>query len=176
VTPCLRCVLEQVPPPGSSPTCDTVGVVAPIVQVVAGIQAAEALKLLAGRPEALLGGIVSVDLWKGRFEVVDLSRTKPSCPACRQGRYDFANATGQPASVLCGRGAVQVRPRAQGPVDLGALAERLRAAGEVLVNEHLVRFRTGETEIVVFVDGRAIVKGLADVAQARSVYAKYIGA
>jgi molybdopterin-synthase adenylyltransferase len=55
-TPCLRCLLEERPAPGSGPTCDTAGVVAPIVHVIAGIQAAEALKLLAGRTESLLPG------------------------------------------------------------------------------------------------------------------------
>src|SRR5207247_8115761 len=34
VSPCLRCVLEEMPAPGSGPTCDTAGVVAPIVHVV----------------------------------------------------------------------------------------------------------------------------------------------
>src|SRR5262249_5299969 len=65
VSPCLRCVLEEMPAPGSGPTCDTAGVVAPIVHVVAGIQAGEALKMLSGRHEALLAGIATVDLWQG---------------------------------------------------------------------------------------------------------------
>ena len=60
-------------------------------------------------------------------------------------------------------------------MDLASLSERLSAAGEVLVNEHLVRFTAGDVELVVFADGRAIVKGVADVAGARSVYARYVG-
>ena len=78
ITPCLRCVLEEMPPPASGPTCDTAGVVAPIVHVVAGIQSGEALKVLAGRTESLLKGIATVDLWAGIFEVLDFSRRKPS--------------------------------------------------------------------------------------------------
>ncbi|HEY2946309.1 MAG TPA: ThiF family adenylyltransferase, partial [Vicinamibacteria bacterium] len=91
LTPCLRCVLEEMPGPGG-PTCDTVGVVAPVVHVVAGLQAAEALKLLAGRPEDLSPGVITVDLWKGRFEVMDLAGRAPWCPACTEGRYDYLAA------------------------------------------------------------------------------------
>jgi len=175
VSPCLRCVLEEMPPPGSGPTCDTAGVVAPIVHVIAGIQAGEALKVLAGRTESLLPGIVTVDLWQGTFEVMDLRPQAPSCPACTQGRFDFAEAAAGGAAVLCGRDAVQVRPPRGTRVDLPSLAGRLAAAGDVTANEYLVRFRAGANELVVFADGRAIVKGVKDVAQARSVYARYVG-
>lgn len=175
VSPCLRCVLEEMPGPGG-PTCDTVGVVAPIVHVVAGLQAAEALKVLAGRPQDLLPGVVTVDLWKGRFEVMDLGGRAPWCPACTEGRYDYLSAgTGTGSAVLCGRDAVQVRPPRGTRVDLPALAGRLAASGDVAANEHLVRFRAPGTEMVVFGDGRAIVKGVKDAAQARSLYARYVG-
>jgi adenylyltransferase/sulfurtransferase len=175
VTPCLRCVLEDMPAPGSGPTCDTAGVVAPIVHVIAGIQGAEALKVLAGRTERLLPGIVRVDLWEGTFEVMDLTHQKPSCPACTQGRFDYADAAAGTSAVLCGRDAVQVRAPRGTRVDLPALAGRLAAVGDVTTNEYLVRFRGDGSELVVFQDGRAIVKGVKDVAQARSVYARYVG-
>jgi adenylyltransferase/sulfurtransferase len=175
VSPCLRCVLEEMPAPGSGPTCDTAGVVAPIVQVIAGIQGGEALKVLCGRTESLLPGIVAVDLWQGTFEVMDLRRQAPSCPACTQGRYDYAEAVTGSSAALCGRDAVQVRAPRGTRVDLPALAGRLAAAGDVTANEYLVRFRGAGSELVVFADGRAIVKGVKDVAQARSVYARYVG-
>jgi adenylyltransferase/sulfurtransferase len=175
VSPCLRCVMEEMPEPGSGPTCDTAGVVAPIVHVIAGIQAAEALKVLAGRTESLLPGIVTVDLWQGTFEVMDLRPQAPSCPACTQGRYEYADAAAGSSAVLCGRDAVQVRAPRGTRVDLPALAGRLAAVGDVTANEYLVRFRGDQRELVVFADGRAIVKGVKDVAQARSVYARYVG-
>jgi molybdopterin-synthase adenylyltransferase len=176
VTPCLRCVLEEMPPPGSGPTCDTAGVVAPIVHVVAGIQAGEALKILAGRTEDLLKGIVTVDLWQGVFEVVDLARRAPSCPACTAGRYDYlASGAASGGAFLCGRDAVQVRPARGSRVDLPALAGRLAAVGSVSANEYLVRFSSRDADLVVFGDGRAIVRGVTDPAQARVLYAKYVG-
>jgi adenylyltransferase/sulfurtransferase len=178
VTPCLRCVLETVPAPGSGATCDTAGVVAPIVQVIAGIQAGEALKVLAGRTESVLKGLVSVDLWTGTFDILDLSGQAPWCPACTEGRFEYAERV-RPADVLCGRDAVQIRPAAETQIDLGALAARLRAVGEVLSNDYLVRFRARGTargvDLVVFGDGRAIVKGVKDAAEARSVFSRYVG-
>lgn len=178
VSACLRCLLEERPAPGSGPTCDTAGVVAPIVHVIAGLQVGEALKLLAGRVDSLLPGLVTVDLWTGQFDVLDLRGRAPWCPACTAGQFDYAVAGPAGGSaVLCGRDAVQVRPGPHAHVDLGALAERLGASAEVrAVNEHLVRFVVPEAELVVFRDGRAIVKNVRDTAQARSLYAKYVGA
>jgi adenylyltransferase/sulfurtransferase len=172
-TPCLRCVLGERPAAGTGETCDTAGVVAPIVQVVAGIQAAEALKLLAGREEALVDGLVTVDVWAGTFAVAGFGGRAPWCPSCTEGRFDYANAPAPPAAVLCGRDAVQLR--GGGAVDVEALAARLRGAGEVVANPHLVRFRAPDAEIVVFADGRALVKGTADAARARAVVARYVG-
>jgi molybdopterin/thiamine biosynthesis adenylyltransferase len=174
-TPCLQCVLEDLPPPGSSPTCDTVGVIAPIARVIAGIQAAEALKLAAGREEALLRGIVTVDLWKGSFEVLDLRGRKPSCPACTERRFDHLSRPTSGAAVLCGRGAVQLGPGRETRLDLAALAARLAGVGTVQSNEYLVHFAADEAELVVFADGRAIVKNVGDEAQARALYARYVG-
>jgi len=54
-TPCLRCVFEEPPPAGSSPTCDTVGVLGPTVAIVAAYQAGEAIKILSGNRERLAG-------------------------------------------------------------------------------------------------------------------------
>jgi adenylyltransferase/sulfurtransferase len=173
-TPCLRCVLGERPAAGSE-TCDTVGVVAPVVQVVAGVQAAEALKLLTGNEGALLPGLLTVDVWAGTFEVVDLGERAPWCPSCAEDRYDYATADRPSSSLLCGREAVQLRGGTGPALDLPALAARLRAAGEVMANEHLVRLRAPEAELVVFADGRAIVKGVSDAARARSVYARYVG-
>jgi adenylyltransferase/sulfurtransferase len=175
LTPCLRCVVRDRPAPGAAETCDTVGVVAPIVHVVAGVQAAEALKLLAGRPEDLLPGLATLDLWSGLFEVMDLRGQKPSCPACVEGRYPALENRAPEGAVLCGRDAVQLRAPAGTRVDLEALAARLEGVGRVAANEWLVRFSGSEAELVVFRDGRVLVKGASDAARARSLAARYLG-
>lgn len=47
-SPCLRCLFEEAPPPGTMPTCDTVGVLGSLVTIVAGFEVTEALKILTG--------------------------------------------------------------------------------------------------------------------------------
>lgn len=175
-TPCLRCVLQDIPPPGSLPTCDTAGVIAPIVQVIAGVQGAEALKILGGARDRLLSGLFMADVWSGDFGVTSLANTKPSCPACTEGRFEFEEASAAPAVTLCGRGAIQVRPGRPAEIDLEQLAKNLVSAGAVTRNEYLVRAVGVEVELAVFRDGRAIIKGARDEAQARSLYARYVGA
>ena len=175
-TPCLRCFMEEEPAPGTSPTCDTAGVIAPIVHAVAGFQVSEALKILAGREDALHGEVLSLDVWRGRVDAFRPARAREDCPAC--GRHEFSYLIGEKggqAVTLCGRNAVQVRPSKSQTMELDAVAERLRGLGEVKVNEHLLRVKLAAHEIVLFKDGRAIVHGTEDPAEARSLYARYVG-
>src|SRR5438045_4923284 len=59
-TPCLRCVFEAAPAPGEAGTCETAGVLSPVVNIIASFQAAEALKLLTGRRDRINRGLVFV--------------------------------------------------------------------------------------------------------------------
>ncbi len=52
-TACLRCLMSEAPPPGSTPTCDTAGILGPIVGLIASIQALEAIKILSGNRQAI---------------------------------------------------------------------------------------------------------------------------
>lgn len=174
--PCLRCVLGDRPQPGTSPTCDTAGVIGPIVQAVAALQVAEALKLLAGRSEALLPGLVSIDLWTGSFDVLDLGQQPAHCPACTERTYDYLDAgPGASAATLCGRDAVHLRSAAGTRLDLTGLQQRLQGLGPIVRNPYLLRFQAPEAELVVFEDGRAIVKGVQDTARARALFSRYVG-
>jgi adenylyltransferase/sulfurtransferase len=177
-TPCLRCVFETMPPPGSGPTCDTAGVAMPAVTVVASLQAAEAIKLLAGREELLDGGLRQVDVWGNRFSRISLEglRERGGCPACDRSVFEYLDDAGQRATSMCGRGAVQVTSSRAVRIDLAALADRLGAAGDVSLNRYLLRFRVGEVEMTIFPDARSIIKGVSDPAAARSLYSRYVGA
>jgi adenylyltransferase/sulfurtransferase len=174
-TPCLRCVLGDAPPAGSSPTCDTAGVIAPIVQVIAGLQGAEALKILSGHPEAVSVGLVSIDVWTSQFDRIDLGQTAPSCEACVSGVFVSREAALGEA-FLCGRDAVQIRPPAHGlSLDIEDFAVTWRAIGDVTLSEHVVRLREANSEMLLFRDGRALIKGTADLGRARSIYSRLIG-
>lgn len=177
-TPCLRCLMPQPPAPGTTPTCETLGVLGPAAGLIGSWQANEAIKLLAGRAEAVLSAFLAVDLWRGAFRLSNTSRYAPgtSCPAC--GTREFPALAGRERSqttVLCGRGAVQIT-LAQLPAPLDQLADQLRtAADEVMVNDYLLRARFADRSITLFTDGRVVVSGTDDAVVARSLLAKFVG-
>jgi molybdopterin/thiamine biosynthesis adenylyltransferase len=176
VSPCLRCYIEEEPPPGTSPTCDTAGIIAPIVHAVVAFQVAEALKILAGREDALLGSVLSVDVWNGKVDRFRLSKPNQDCPACGQKNFEFFSGKSKSmVTTLCGRNAVQIRPGSEGVVSLDEIAGRLSSLGNVKLTSHLLRFAAEDKEIVLFPDGRAIIHGTDDPAKARGLYARYIG-
>lgn len=178
ITPCLRCVLEQLPPPGSSPTCDTAGVIGPIVHLVAALESAEALKILTGNLDRLNGRLMSIDLWENRassLNLVQLSRNA-DCPACAKRNFEFLDGKHEGKTLaLCGRDAVQVYRTAPAAVDFQTIAARLANSCAVTYNEFLLKATLDGYEIALFRDGRAIVRGTHDADEARRVYAKYIG-
>ena len=177
-TACLRCVFPAPPSPGELATCDTAGVLGPAASVVASLQAAEALKLLAGHPEAVPNRLLSIDFWTGRFSSVDLTDAKrPDCPCCGLRQFEFLTAPPPSSRRLCGSDSVQVRPGAS-RVSLPTVAAKLRSAGAVELQDHLLRCRIpaeGLT-LTLFADGRLVVHGTADPNRARSIYARYVGA
>ena len=71
-SPCLRCVLGDVPPPGTTPTCDSAGVLAPIVNVIASWQACEILKLASGNRAAVSKTLTIIDLWENTVRQIQL--------------------------------------------------------------------------------------------------------
>jgi adenylyltransferase/sulfurtransferase len=176
-TPCLRCIFDEMPDAGSSPTCDTAGVIMPIIATVSATQVAEALKILVGDLDSLHGSLMQFDVWANDRQRIKLGEPNPDCKCCGQKVYGFLDADSQEfAAVLCGRNAVQIAPSQAVNLDLKGLADRLSTLAEVKQNEYLLRFTTDEKEVTVFSDGRAIVKGTDDIAAARSLYARFIGA
>ncbi len=185
VSACLRCLMPHPPPPGTTETCDTAGVLGPAINVIASLQAAMALKILAASTEVNALQTVPlklniVDVWDLTFRQVDVSglRESTNCPACKGGErlwLDGSQASG--STVLCGRNAVQVSPAEKTQLSLEDLGLRLASVGKVTSNPFLVRIAVADSdlELTVFADGRAIVKGTEDPSVARAAYSRYIG-
>jgi molybdopterin-synthase adenylyltransferase len=178
-TACLACLLEGGSKPaamGAEETCDTAGVLNAAAGVIASLEAAEAMKILAGKPEALHGRLISCDVWNGKFQSVRVSRNL-GCRACSRGEFKYLDGAAQPHITMCGRDSVQIHERNR-TLDLAQLSRRLAgaSAAEIRNNSFLLRFRVPPYEMTVFADGRAIVKGTTDPSIARSLYARFIGA
>ena len=182
-TPCFRCLFSEAPPPGTTATCDTTGVFGSLTTIVAGFQVTEALKILTRNYDKVNRKLLQVDIWSNDFCEFDVANTRESsdCPCCKGGRFDYLDGkAGSAASILCGRDAVQLRPRsASTAIDFEALATRLERHAAVTANEFLLRaqLNDGETpyEITLFPNGRAIIKGTQTPDVARGIYSKYIG-
>ena len=176
-TACLRCLMQECPPPGTTPTCDTAGILAPIVGLIASIEAVEAIKILSGNRPSVSRNLTVVELWDNRIRQVDVSslREQVDCPTCRRGEFPWLSGKeGSHTAVLCGRNAVQLT-HAGVSLSLDELARQLEGVGQINRNQFLLRLKVEDYELTVFADGRAIIGGTDDAATARTVYAKYIG-
>jgi molybdopterin-synthase adenylyltransferase len=178
VTACLKCIYPE-PPPGAQPTCETAGVLGTVTATVAALQTADAMKILVGQTVPPAGGFIAklttLDLWTGEIRQIAPPSRDPNCTCCA--RRDFIHLDGSrraPVS-LCGRNAVQIHERAR-PLDLNDLAKRLGQFAPVRSNEFALRVTLDAYDLMIFPDGRAIIKGTTDVGIARSLYARYVGA
>jgi adenylyltransferase/sulfurtransferase len=176
--PCLRCLWPEPPPVGLAGTCDTAGILAPVIAAVTAFQVAEALKLLTGAGDAVTRGVFTCDVWRGSWQVLGAGSTPAAdCPVC-QGRTFPALVMGPAVAVtLCGRDAVQIDQPQKKPLDLDLLAAALRGtAADVERTAHLLRFRADGCRFSVFPGGRTLVFGTQDPLRARALYDRWIGA
>jgi adenylyltransferase/sulfurtransferase len=172
-TACLACLFPA-PPGGVQPTCDTAGILNTAAAVVASLQAADAIKILAGRRDSVHPRLLSLDVWKDTMRSVSTGERDPNCTVCGRSIFSYLEAAGRRPLTLCGRNAVQVHERDQ-PLDLEQLRSALEPLGQVRANPFVLRFLCPPYEMTIFPDGRAIIKGTEDPGVARSLYARYIG-
>jgi molybdopterin-synthase adenylyltransferase len=175
-TPCLRCLLGSLPAPGTSPTCETAGVIAPVTHIIASMQVAEALKFLTGNLHPDHVRLTAYDVWSHRFQRIDVGKdSMATCPVCSDGTFEYLEGNPLRTITLCGRNAVQLIPEVKGDIDFNQLSKSISAFGEVQFNDFLLKCAAPPYELTLFKDGRAIVKGTEEAGTARSVYSKMVG-
>jgi adenylyltransferase/sulfurtransferase len=179
-TPCFRCMFGQAPLQGSGETCDTIGVIGPIVDLIASHQAAEALKLLVADSEHLNLHLVHYDLWFNQHSSIDVRKAiKDDCPACKKKQFDYLNAEleGETIQTLCGRNAVQIHPIIARQYNLSSWESKWSLLGKVELTPFLLKLKIDpKLTLVLFPDGRVIIQGTDDITEAKSLYSRYIGA
>ncbi len=82
--PCYRCLFREPPPAGAVPSCAEAGVLGVLPGLVGTIQATEAIKLILGAGDALIGRLLLIDALSMQFRSIELRRD-PECPACGTG-------------------------------------------------------------------------------------------
>ncbi|WP_100406809.1 ThiF family adenylyltransferase [Bacillus solitudinis] len=171
-TPCLRCFIQQ--GDGQGQTCDTIGVISPVVDLVSSYQVVEALKYLVEDFQALRSTLRTFDIWNNHQFDMKFSAPKKDCPTCQLKKYPALSEMEDEVTTLCGRETVQIKRHQKN--DLKEWAERLHPIAEVKTTPFLLRVQLQEGErLVIFPDGRILIQGTDDITRARSLYSKYIG-
>lgn len=114
--PCYRCLYARPPPPGLVPSCAEGGVLGVLPGIMGSIQAAEAVKLIVGRGDLLIGKLLLFDALAMEFTTLRLAKD-PDCPICGPKRSitelidyeEFCGIRGEEAEVP--EGIPSVRPR-----------------------------------------------------------------
>ena len=136
--PCLHCLLETLPP--QTMTCDTVGVISPIVVATAARQVADVLKYLTKM--SFTPKLESADLWTGDRASIDVrSLKKVDCPSCSTvAVYPFLSAkNSMQTAVLCGRDTVQLSWPKNRQFELAPFAASIQGTVSKLIhNPHLL--------------------------------------
>jgi molybdopterin-synthase adenylyltransferase len=176
-TPCYRCLFPHVPT-GTGETCDTVGVLSPLTDIIGSFQAMETMKILVG--EKTTPNLEQIDIWDYTTMQMNISEGRaPNCPTCVNHQFDFLDRSSElqvAYTTLCGRNTVQINPRKKRELDVKKVAEYLKKSGKVSGNEYLLRFSPEEgISIVLFKDARVLIHGTNDVVKAKLLYSKYIG-
>ncbi len=173
-TPCFRCISPVLPPPETTATCETFGIVGTAPAIIGSIQATEAMKIIVGNKE-INRGLILLDVWKGDFDHIQI-KPRENCPACG-GRYEFLDRRFiVKTTSLCGQSrAVQVVDTNVPAIALDKLATRLKKdISNISQHNFMLTFHANDHEITVFPDGRAIIKNTIDESQAKELYNKYV--
>lgn len=171
-TPCFRCLFSTVT--DSNETCDTVGVIAPIVDMIASIQVTEAIKYLTGNLESLHSTLKTFDIWRNERFNMKLNNVDPNCPTCQQRIFPSLEASSSLEFIhLCGRNTVQVQT--EEVFDLQIWNENLSKKFKTRLTPFLLRVTINDDiTLVLFPDGRLLIEGAENIEAAKMLFEKYI--
>ena len=171
-TPCLQCLSSHNATNRIPLTIDTMGVISQAPFIIGSLQSVEAIKILIGAQD-INRDLIFIDVWKGLFKRFKVFHNA-GCLPCH-GTFKFLEAKlGITATILHGQNAVQISSSPANKVSLKELAARLLAVGKVTYNDFMLTLAVDSQEMVVFSDGRAIVKNTVDESLAYGLYTKYI--
>ena len=173
-TPCFRCFFNSPPDTGSIETCETAGIISPIIHAVVSYQVTQVIKFIVER--SISSEILQLDIWNNEWRKVKFEKPLEDCICCSDKQFEFLNGELRSgAARLCGRNAVQITPVLQSKFNFDDFSERFDNQQLTTKNDYLIRLELDGLELTLFRDGRAIIKGTDDISVARSLYSKYVG-
>ena len=164
--PCYRCVFPEPPPPGSVPSCATGGVLGVLCAAIGSVQVSEAVKLIVGQGDPLIGRLLVHDALRQSCDTLTVRRD-PGCALCGDHPtitelVDYEAFCGMPPAAVAGSGGAHGAAGSTGPavideVTARELADLLAARDRGEETFELVDVRdAGEREVVSIPGARAI--------------------
>jgi adenylyltransferase/sulfurtransferase len=174
---CYRCIVDRIPKARSPQSCRELGILGPLAGMVGCLEAAEAVKMLIDT-DLVRQQLIYIDALAYTYETIEV-KGRRDCPACKLGVYDYLDRAESDREASAEESAVceahTVRMRAAGRLDL----KRVRASvsGRHAIKDWgdvLVVSAVGKT-LVLFDDGRVIVRGVGNVDEAREALSAVLG-
>jgi sulfur-carrier protein adenylyltransferase/sulfurtransferase len=159
--PCYRCVFPDPPPPDAVPSCATGGVLGVLCAAVGSVQVSEAIKLVVGQGDPLVGRLLVHDSLRQTWDSLTV-RANPDCPVCGEAPtvtslVDYEQFCGMPGASVASEPAVGAVADTFGEVTATELATMLAARERGEREFELVDVREpGEREVVSIPGARAI--------------------
>jgi len=174
-TPCLECLFRNADD-AVLPTCERVGVIPPIISIIASIQVNETLRMILGKEPLLSNKILYCDLNSLNFDIFEVARRK-DCTACgSEPRKALATQVehkkGGSISELCGRESFMVTPQRQTSIDIAEAGKILSRKYKLkLVASYGLTLTIGDnTSISLLRGGNMLIKGAKNTEEAQRFY------
>ncbi len=169
-TPCLRCFVPS-GSVGKLDTCETAGVLGPVVGLFGALAATEAIKFLTGRGASMKCLLLHINVLKNKHEIIDL-KLNGECPACK-GVYEFLESPRPEVSRLCGNTFQYIFPS---PVSINHVAKSLKKSNFTVVSKsrEMLQLKYREQMITLF-KNRALVQNIYSERAVKNIISKIIG-
>ena len=165
-TPCLRCFLKEA---AQLDTCETLGVLNTITNLISSLQVNEALKILLNKDYEK--DLIFFDVWKNELLKIKVNKNK-NCICCSKKSFEYlAGKKSSRVVKLCGNGMYQIKTKSIDATQFNNLKNKLGKIGKIVDFAYCINF---DGKITIFQDGRALIKA-KDEKEAKSLYSKFVG-
>ena len=174
-TACLECYLGTVNDEGL-PTCETAGVLTPILAIIASIQVSEAIHLILGRSPALRGKVLFIDVNSLSFTNLEIQR-REDCPVCGTATaYDHQQTLDTKIISLCGKDSFMASPHNPLEINLSNAINTLKNHYTITLQSELGLALTTSAGVSINLmkTGNALLKGVSSEKDAQTIYAQLL--
>ncbi len=165
--PCLRCFLKDA---AQLDTCETIGVLNTITNLISSLQVNEAIKILF-KKNNIEKNLLFFDIWKNELSKIKVNKNK-NCVCCIKNNFEYL--TGKKSSrivKLCGDNIYQIKSKTIDKKQFNILKNKLKKIGKVIDFGYSINF---ENILTIFSDGRALIKAKGEK-EAKTLYSKFVG-